>query len=177
MSFLAFFSHPVQFRALYPERRVRRHQIDDRIEEIRILRASKNPEVFDLSCKNVDVRPRPRNGNRSIFNTSGSFLANFILYIWMYVCIRILSILHYIEQTFPKTCYSFRHREQSCVHIKEKKKSNKTNYQYTVLKERIKSPLYRQAILYFFASYTTADHNVNLAYTHIILKLSDKREF
>lgn len=88
-----------------------------------------------------------------IFNTSGSFLANFILYIYIYyknICTiyiytYIVYIMLYRAKLFPKRYCSSRHREQTCILIKEKRKrienEKRSKVCYYFKKERIKSPL------------------------------------
>lgn len=90
----------------------------------------------------------------------------------------------YRAKLFPKRYCSSRHREQTCILIKEKRKrienEKRSKVCYYFKKERIKSPLCckkkkNKNIVCFFASQTIADHNVNLAYVHI-LKLPEEKE-
>lgn len=117
-----------------------------------------------------------------IFNTSGSFLVNFILYIYIikiyvqYIYIRISSILYYIEQNFfLNVIVRPGIREQTCILIKEKRKriekEKRSKVCYYFKKRENKKPSLLQKkinIVCFFASQTIADHNVNLAYVHIL---------
>lgn len=94
----------------------------------------------------------------------------------IYIYIRISSILYYIEQNFfLNVIVRPGIREQTCILIKEKRKriekEKRSKVCYYFKKERIKSHLCCKKkinIVCFFASQTIADHNVNLAYVHIL---------
>lgn len=100
----------------------------------------------------------------------------------IYIYTYIVYIILYRAKLFPKCYCSSRHREQTCILIKEKRKriekKKRSKVCYYFKKERIKSLLCckkkNKNIVYFFASQTIADHNVNLAYVHI-LKLPEER--
>lgn len=127
-----------------------------------------------------------------IFNTSGSFLVNFILYIYIYyknICTIyiytyiVYIILHRAKYFFLNVIVRPGIREQTCILIKEKRKriekEKRSKVCYYFKKERIKSHLCCKKkinIVCFFASQTIADHNVNLAYVRILKNYPKKKK-
>lgn len=103
---------------------------------------------------------------------------------YIYIYIRISSILYYIEQNFfLNVIVRPGIREQTCILIKEKRKriekEKRSKVCYYFKKRENKKPSLLQKkinIVCFFASQTIADHNVNLAYVRILKNYPKKKK-